>query len=284
MSRAPALPIRLLALPAWVGLAAAGWAGEAPTEPGADALRREAWRAASLLQFDHALHQLAQLGPAAGRHDRAMRAAVLLNRPPRSDAVVARVEAELRELLAGDPADEAGLLAAYLLARTAHVHRTSPDWREAADGYRALRQRAPAHPLATLAATKLALILLYDPAHRRPPEEAWAEAEALAPTLAEPAARALLHLTLARAYLYYDGVGDAALRHLQAALEAGPSNENVHVNTRIGVAETARELGREALALDAYARFLDEAGVDHRRHAVEVLLREHEADRRSGRP
>ena len=87
-------------------------------------------------------------------------AASLLNDSPVTAAKVAEAETQLRGLLADPAADEPAICARYLLARIAHLHRPA-EIAEIEAAYRAVIAAAPAHPLAQLAAGKLAVLLLY---------------------------------------------------------------------------------------------------------------------------
>lgn len=252
--------------------AAVARAGVARPDP---ATETAAWEAAARLQIDDAL---ATLGPstASGRGAQLATAALLLNRQPRTNAAVERAEALLRQLLASgsDPADPVVLPARYLAARIAHVHRATPDLEEAVRLYVSLRADADGTTLADLAASKLALALLYDPRHPRPSAETWAAAEALPASVARSVFRAQVHLILGRAHLYYTGPGEHALRHLGEAGRLGLANEGLRASVWVSIGEIARELGHIAVARSAYLGFLEEAGADPRRFAVQSRLDE----------
>jgi hypothetical protein len=197
-------------------------------------------------------------------------AASELSEAPVSPGKVADVEAQLRRLIADNPADEPATYARYLLARIAHLHRPA----EIADieaAYRAVIAAAPGHPLAELAAGKLALVLLY-----QRPDLAVAErinaAAALAPVAGAeqlPETACVYYRVLAEAAMYYDVLDERVLGWLQRAEAIGPHEIMTATSLRIQLAEVARALGHRDEALAYYRRYLaTAASTDNRYHTV----------------
>lgn len=187
-------------------------------------------------------------------------AASLISDSPVTPGKIAEAETLLRQLLASGPSDESSLYARYLLARIAHVHLPA-EIDEIESAYRAVITAAPSHPLAQLAATKLALVLLYQrpelPVVRR--IAAAAELESVAGALQLPEAASAYYRVLAGAALFYEKIDPRVLDWLRHAEEIDPGNIVTATGLRIQIAETARTLGRRDVALAYYRKFLDTA-------------------------
>ena len=184
-------------------------------------------------------------------------AASLLNEPPVSPGKVADVEAQLRQLLADKAADEPAIYARYLLARIAHLHRPA-EIAEVEAAYRAVMAAAPAHPLAQLAAGKLALVLLYQRPDLPVPARIAAAAE-LAPVAGAeqlPETACIYYRVLAEAALYYDVLDERVFGWLQRAEALGPRDVMTATSLRIQLAEVARALGHREAALGYYRSYL----------------------------
>ncbi len=184
-------------------------------------------------------------------------AASLLNDSPVTAAKVAEVEAQLRGLLADRAADEPAICARYLLARIAHLHRPA-EIAEIEAGYRAVIAMAPAHPLAQLAAGKLALVLLYQRPDLGVPARLAAAAE-LAPIAGAaqlPETGCAYYRALAGAALYYDVLDERVLAWLVRADVLETHDIVTATSLRLQLAEVARALGHREQALAYYRQFL----------------------------
>lgn len=184
-------------------------------------------------------------------------AASLLNEPPVSPGKVAQAEAELRQLLAGNATDEPAIYASYLLARIAHLHRPA-EIAEIEAAYRAVITAAPGHPLAQLAAGKLALVLLYQRPDLSVPQRL-AAAAALAPVAGAaqlPETACAYFRTLAGAALFYDVIDEQVLAWLELADARGTRDVVTVTSLRLQLAEVARALGHREQALGYYRQYL----------------------------
>ncbi len=196
--------------------------------------------------------------PAGSDRLRALGAAAsLLNEPPITPGKVERVEAELRQLIEANGADEPAIYARYLLARIAHLHRAAePAEIEAA--YRAVITTAPGHPLAQLAAGKLALVFLYQRPDLTVPQRL-AAAAALEPVAGGeqlPESACAYYRTLAGAALYYDVLDEQVLTWLARADAIGTRDVVTETSLRLQLAEVARALGHREQALAYYQKYL----------------------------
>ena len=184
-------------------------------------------------------------------------AASLLNDPPVTSGKVAQAETQLRDLLAANATDEPALYARYPLARIAHLHRPA-EIAEIERAYREVIAASPAHPLAELAAGKLALVLLY----QRPDltvSQRLAAAAALAPVAGAdrlPETACIYYRVLAEAALYYDVIDDRVLAWLQRAAALAPRDVMTATSLRLQLAEVARALGQRETALAYYREYL----------------------------
>lgn len=184
-------------------------------------------------------------------------AASQLSASPITPGKVADAEAQLRRLLADNSADEPALYARYLLARIAHLHRPA-ELAEIETDYRAVITAAPAHPLAQLAAGKLAVLLLY----QRPDltvSQRLAAAAVLAPMAGAeqlPETACIYYRVLAEAALYYDVMDERVLGWLQRADALGTRELTTATSLRLQLAEVARALGRREEAIAYYRHYL----------------------------
>lgn len=218
----------------------------------------DGWQLLSGYLFRDAYEAFTAIPPGDDRARALGAAASLLNHPPVTPGKVAEAEAALRQLTAEGATDDVALYARYLLARTAHVHR-SGEVAEIEGAYRAVMAAAPSHPIAQLAASKLALVLLYQRPELTVPERL-AEAAALEPVAAAaqlPEAACAYYRTLAGAAMYYNVLNPQVLHWLLRADEIGTVDLMAASGLRIQIAEVARALGRRELALTYYKRFFE---------------------------
>ena len=183
--------------------------------------------------------------------------ASLLSDPPITPGKIAEAEAQLRQLTGAGATDDAAIYARYLLARIAHVHRPATT-AEIEAAYRAVIAAAPAHPLAQLAAGKLALVLLYQRPDLSVAQRLTAAAE-LAPVAGGeqlPETACIYYRVLAEAALFYDVLDERVLTWLQRADAMGPHDMMTATGLRIQLAEVARALGHREEALGYYRSYL----------------------------
>ncbi|MCF7688085.1 MAG: hypothetical protein K9N01_07265 [Cephaloticoccus sp.] len=196
-------------------------------------------------------------GP-VGRQRQLGEAASLINDPPVTGAKISRAESLLENLVNDVPGDEVALFARYLSARIKHVHRDAPVT-ETESAYRAVMLAAPDHALAQVAASKLALVLLYQRPDLSIAErlQAAAELEALAARAALSETACAYYRALVGAALFYDVVDERVLTWLQRAEALGSADVLAAAGIRIQLAEVARTLGRRQEAIGYYQSFLD---------------------------
>lgn len=216
----------------------------------------EGWQLLAGYLFRDA-YETFERAPAGSRSRELGLAASYLNHPPVTAGKIAAVETRLRALIAANGADDAGLYARLLLARIAHLHREAP-LPEVEAAYRAVILADPRHPAAQVAASRLALVLLYQRPDLKVPQRLDAAA-----ALADVAGAATLPETacayfrnLACAALFYDVCDDRVLAWLQRADAFGTADLIAAASLRIQLAEVARQLGRRKEALGYYRRFL----------------------------
>lgn len=206
-------------------------------------------------------------------------AASLINHPPVTPGKITRAESMLRELAAAAANDEPAHYARYLLARIAHLHRAG-GMAEVESAYRAVLAADAAHPLAQIAAGKLALVLLYQRSDLDVPERLAAAAE-LAPIAGReelPEAACAYYRALAGAALFYEVIDDRVYAWLQRADAIGTADVLAASGLRIQLAEVARALGRRDEAVAQYRRFLaDILPTDNRYRTALERMQELEA-------
>ncbi len=228
-----------------------------PLRAGPVSAEAEGWQLLSGYLFGDAYNAFGR-APADSRSRALGLAASRLNHQPVTPGKVAEVEEQLHALIAVNGSDDAGIYARLLLARIAHLHRPA-EVAEIEAAYRAVIVANRAHPVAQVAATKLALVLLYQRPDLSVPQRlaAAAELEAVAGAAALPETACGYYRALAGAALFYDVLDARVLAWLQHANELGTRDVLVASALRIQLAEVARALGRREEALAYYRRFLD---------------------------
>lgn len=239
------------------------------------------WQELSLLnasEAQQAFTAAAEANPAS-REARLGEALSLLQLRSRTPGNIAAAGQLLETLRTENAADDAGIGAAYYLARIQQVHSFTPDRQAAVAGYRALLAAYPGHHYAQLAAPKLALLLLYDDV---PPDE-WEqrveEIQALIPRLTTPEAIRDTRLTLATAFIRLRHDHARAYPLIASCLAAGSVTRMTRLNALlVQAAESAQRLGKKAEAAGYYARFLEEFPHDSKsdeiQHRLDLLKRE----------
>jgi hypothetical protein len=195
----------------------------------------------------------------------------LLDIQPRTAARVDRAVELLDSLAASGVEDELTVPVLYLRARIEQIHRASPDLPAALRLYDELFEKHPAHPLAQIAAGKAAMIRIYT-AEDDPLGAPLASAEALAPRLSDPTARASLHLMIANACVRLGDQPRRSLDHLEAALAAGIHNTKSRGNVLVRIGVLSDEFGRPERAIAAFEEFLREFARDDRAHTLRRRL------------
>lgn len=231
-----------------------------------------AWEQAALGLFKDAHAAFAQRAD-TDREARFGQAVTLLNLQPKTDANLDRAAALLESVAAADPADDLGINARYFAARVAHIHRATPDEASALARYRQLAALDSPHPLAQRALVQIALLELFQP--NVAADDVRLRFDPLAArgaTLTDASARRDFNLVLGDAALRF-GLGDAlALDHLLAADDAGIARVNTRQDAWLRIAELARRVGRTAVAVAYYRRFLADFPRDARRLMVKERL------------
>lgn len=205
------------------------------------------------------------------RDTRLAAALARLNAPGRPDSVIETVASVLASLVAADPADEAGLWAAFHLARIDQFHRRPARPEAALAAFRRLILSAHAHPAAQESLLRAAVLILYEPSLALPPEERIAQASALEPDVSA-ATRASFHMLLGRGILFHRADPAAARRHLELAQSAGLADGALRRSVWISLGELSETLGEPVRAADCYRAFLAEDANDKRTFAIREKL------------
>jgi hypothetical protein len=263
-------PISLAVRPAWwlgllgallLTLSPAAEAGDNPSDEVA------AWRDASVNLFHRSHHTLAALSDEPATRTRFTRlgeALTLLNLQPKTSGNIDRAATLLEHLRAEDDADEAGISAAYHLARIAQWHCEPRRPADALAQYDVLAERFPGHRLGQLAVIKALVIRLYEPVAPEEARRRLAAAGRLEPRLRDPALRSEYHQVLAMAGARFGMDPVWRLPHLLAAEQLGVMRFNESKDFVLATAETARSCAEREIALKYYERFLAVAPRDER--------------------
>jgi hypothetical protein len=256
------LPTRILALSrVWRGERRWFWrAGlllAVSTTLRAEPVAEDGWKELAGFLF-HDAHETFLRDGSGSERTRTLGAAVsLLNDSPVTADKVAQAEAQLRGLVEGSAHDDVAVAARYMLARIAHLHRPA-EIPEIEAAYRGVMAAAPGHPLAQLAAGKLALVQLYQRPDLAVPARLAAAAELASVAGGEqlPEAACAYYRALAGAALYYDVLDERVLAWLARADALGTRDIVAATSLRLQLAEVARALGHREQAIGFYRHYL----------------------------
>lgn len=244
------------------------WSQSAQTEDG--------WSLLSRYLYRDAAEAFAQSNDSDGRRRDLGLAASLLNEPPVTSGKIERAEKLLRGVITDGSEDQTSLYARYLVARILHMHRAA-SVPEIEAAYRAVIAADPSGGIGQLAASHLALVLLYQRPDLEIPERL-SEAQALqsvavGPTLPEVAVG--YYRLLADASLFYEMTTPQVLEWLRKAHEIGSSDQLIQIGLNLQIAEVARSVGQREVALQYYHEFLATAvATDQRYYTAKMRMQQ----------
>lgn len=236
---------------------------------------QSAWTELALLNSDGALELFRSVPESAAsrREIEFGEAVALLNAQPRSEAKLAEARRLFTAVQEQNPDDDTGIAATYYLARLRQIHDYAPDRTAAVLAYRALLAAHPGHPVAELAAPKLALLLLFDDVPATVWEQRVQEISDLLPRLRSPEARRDTRLILADALIQLRRDHARAYPLLVYCLDENLIVRPQRLNTALlQAAESARFLDRTAEAAALYTRYLDQFPRDIKASEIRARL------------
>ncbi len=229
----------------------------------------DAWRSLAKVQFleaRQAFEKRLESDP-ADRLAKLGLASALLNIQPRIASDVERSAALLEEVVAAGGDDEAGIEAAYLLARIDQLHRTPANAERAISRYEALIARHPEHGLSQMGFIKLAILRLHG-ADETSASTLFVDLERRSAFLTDPSARRDFHLFMAGAAARLDLGDEASLRHLVEVDAIGLAKRKTAADVEVRISTLARRLGKIDIARNAEARFFAEFPRDSRTFTI----------------
>lgn len=234
---------------------------------------REGWLELSRL---NPLSAKARFEINSSREARLGAALALFTIQPQTAERLAAARQQLTALREENPADDYGIAAAYYLARLGEAQAGQPRHAETVAAYRDLLHAHPGHPIAELAAPKLAILLLYADVPENTREEHVAEILALLPRLESRAARRDTRLVLADALLKLHRDHARAFPLIDYCIKSNLIVAPPRLaHWLLQAAESARHLQRFADARLYYERYLAEysreAKADEIRRRLESL-------------
>lgn len=230
-----------------------------------------AWTALANSRPKDVLRQIDEQDTA--RSARLARAVALLSLQPATDENMAAAEAVFVELAHGT--DDLAAEAAYLHARLHQLHYASPDYRQAADLYRALAAHQPQSHWAQLGLVKLALLKLYVlPESTAPGTDRLAPAEALLARITEPLLQRDLHLQIGQAGIMLQQPLARVLPHLVAADRIGGISGTAHEDLIVQIGVLSMRGGHWAQAREYFEQYLVEYPTNVRAFTVKNQLAE----------
>lgn len=230
-----------------------------PLPLGADPVT-DTWRLVRKLDFRDAEERVRAVGPAItreGAESRFARGIALLGVQPRTGRRVEEAYGLFGEVVESGAAGALVPWALYYRARVDQLHRTEPDYNNAARQYHELKRRFPGHIAAQMGFVKLCIMRLYVTGGDQPVDRVLADLEAEGGFLDIPVAIRGFHSTLADAYLFFDIDREKALEHLIRVRLQG-SLTLIDLGGELArIGNLAYDLGRWEMAQRYYREFLE---------------------------
>ena len=234
------------------------------------------WTSAANLLIEDAhigFTEALEKGKGSERETRFGLAITLLGKQPRTRGNIDEAAQMLDRLIAEKADDDLGIASRYFRARIEERHRFEPDLVKAAAGYQSLFEQHREHWFGQMAIVHYAMIRLYE-GNGADKQARLDEVERLEPLLTANAALRDFHSLLGLAYLRFELHDDRALRHFLAADAAGVPRWSSRGHVYVRIAELARSLGKNEVAIDYYQRFIKDFTQDQRIHLVRERLSE----------
>lgn len=256
--------------PRWTGLLIlAGFAG--PLLAAEDPADLEAvWRLGAQGSFTESRAELPDsLDTGEARFTKAV---LLFNRQPRSEENLIAAAGLLAALAQDGTTLELRARSLYFQARAESLR--NPDGLVPVRLYEQLWRDYPEQPYGQRALVHLLLGAFYTPAQREAVLAEVARIEQQADALTDRVVRSHFHQTAARGYLHLGGDDARALEHLLQVSELGVSRREALGDLHVSIGQLAGEQGRQKIAREHYAAFLQEFPHDPRAYTVRALLKE----------
>ncbi len=194
----------------------------------------------------------------------------LINRQPKTQSNLDKALAIFADLQ--KEGDDLSVKSLYFKGRIHEYHDLEPDVTTALASYRELIAKYPDHTFAQIAATNLAFCLLYE---STPPEEKARRVEELsqiASRLTLPAAKRELNRIIGGYLLMTEDKPAEALPYLVAASRIDFRRFTARIDNYVRIAEAARQVGQNDLAIEFYSKFLNETTRDNRAQLISERL------------
>ncbi|PTY06013.1 hypothetical protein DB346_01215 [Verrucomicrobia bacterium LW23] len=240
------------------------------------------WDFASRILADEAIRDFqararVEKDPAVLRELRLGEAVALINSQPKSEEKLDEAARKFDALIADNGKDDIAIAARYYKARIAQRHRYTPDEKEAARLYKELFADHPDHLFAQLGMVKYTMMRIHEPGIPAADRAArLAEAEELLPKITNRLPRRDLHAELGFAWLHASmgGNREKALAHFVEQNKLGIQRYSARADSLLRIANLAKELGKNDIAIAFYSRFIKEYPRDARNYTAVVLARE----------
>lgn len=232
----------------------------------------ENWQKAKIFLFDEAHQNFAKSAEMSqGEEARANRlgeAVTLLTIQPRTQGNIMRSQSIFEELISQNPKDATGLAARLHLARLFEFH-VSPQYpQKAREIYEGLLTDGLGDPLAELAASRLALIVLYSTDSPESLNDAARKLAGYGTTLQTSIGRREFYSNLGLTLVQLRGDNKLAMEYLIAAEAEGLPMQQLDAPILITIAAIAEELGDMETAKKYYSLFTSRYKRDARRYSV----------------
>ncbi|MGB8355996.1 MAG: hypothetical protein WCD79_19010 [Chthoniobacteraceae bacterium] len=235
---------------------------------------QQAWTSASRTLPDEAMAQFKEIPPSSPQAREATygQAMMLLAVQPVTRGNIDHSVQLFQSVIDANSSDDLGITSGYFLGRIEQLYRFEPDPAKAMTIYENLFRNHPGHPVAQRAFVKLILLKLYSQIPDTDRAKDFAAFESEGAKLNDHDAVRDFHLTMAQACAKFGFSEEKRLDHLLAADAAGVVKDDTKANLLVSIAEVARKLHRNDLALQYYRRFLAECPRDYRTYTVQQKI------------
>jgi len=267
----PLLPLAGLFLICGLALTSGGIAESA----GPESMEERGWQEASIFLFQEAHETFSDRRQPASRESALGEAVTFLGLQPRTTRNVQRAQEALQKLIDENPDDSVGLAARFFLARLFEIHLSDPDLSKARELYDSLRLEGAGDPFAEMAASRVAIIDLYQTGGD--PESMTLVLESIKDfpeNLKTPIGRREFFANVGLTLVDMDGDPGEALQYLLAAAEYSFPLPQVESIVFLAIGQLAEDAGDLATAKDFYSQFVEQFPRDARRYSVERMLEE----------
>jgi tetratricopeptide (TPR) repeat protein len=237
-----------------------------------------AWESASTFRSNEAYAEFSKAGSQKGANLREVslgQATALIGVQPKTASNIDKAAQLCHQLIEENPNDNIGLMAAYLLARIEQYHRQPTNPKKAEEIYQGLLRDHSDSLVAQIASSKLAVLTLFVPnTSVEQKQKALADMDVILPKVTMPEARSNTLIAMGNACVMFDLGDEKALRYLIEAEASRIASAKTRADTLIQIGTIAQRLNKKDVAMQYYAKFVDQYKRDTRNYMVRQKMAE----------